>query len=256
MVIATWNVNSLRIREERLLAWLARSAPDVACLQELKLTEDRFPYATLEAAGYGATVYGQPTYNGVAILSRWPIEDVAAGFAPGEAEDQARLLSATIQGVRVISAYFPNGGHVGSDKWDYKLAFMARLRGHLAERYDPSTPLALCGDYNVAPDDLDVARPAEWRDTVLCHPAARAALEALRDWGLVDVFRKHHPEGHVYSWWDYRQLAFPKGNGLRIDHIFCTPPLAERSRSAAVDRDERKGEKPSDHAPVAVTFDD
>jgi exodeoxyribonuclease-3 len=255
MKIATWNVNSLRIRMERTLAWLERSAPDVVCLQELKLTDDLFPHAELEAAGYHAAVHGQSTYNGVAILSRIPPVNVVNGLGDEVADDQARLIAADIAGLRVISAYFPNGGEVGSEKWTYKLAWMARLADHLARNYDPAQPLALCGDFNVAPDDRDVARPDEWRDTAMCHPDGRSALARIAAWGLSDVFHKHHPDGGIYSWWDYRQLAFPKGNGLRIDHLYCTAALAERSVEAAVDRDERKGEKPSDHAPVWVSFD-
>lgn len=254
MKIATWNVNSLRIRMERTLAWLERAAPDVVCLQELKLPGDQFPQAELAAAGYHAAVHGQPTYNGVSILSRKPATQVVVGLGDDVADDQARLIAAEVEGITVISAYFPNGGEVGSDKWAYKLAWMARLAEHLTRNYDPAQPLALCGDFNVAPDDRDVARPEEWRDSTLCHSEARAALARIAEWGLSDVFRKHHPEGGIYSWWDYRQLAFPKGNGLRIDHVFCTAPLAERSVAAGVDRNERKGEKPSDHAPVWVEF--
>ena len=254
MVIATWNVNSLKARLERALAWLERTQPDVVCLQELKLTGDQFPAEVLAAAGYHAAVHGQPTYNGVAILARTAPENVAVGLGDGEEDPQARLIAADVAGVRVISAYFPNGGEVGSDKWAYKLRWMERLKDHLARHYHPAQPLALCGDYNVAPADLDVARPDEWRDSVLCHPDARAALQALGDWGLVDTFRQVHPELRAYSWWDYRMLAFPKGNGLRIDHVYCTAALAARCTEAVIDRDERKGDKPSDHAPVRVTF--
>jgi exodeoxyribonuclease III len=255
MVIATWNVNSLKARLDRAVAWLERSQPDVVCLQELKLTDEQFPHAALAAAGYHAAVHGQPTYNGVAILARVPPENVTIGLGDGDPDPQARLIAADVGGVRVLSAYFPNGGELGSDKWAYKLAWMARLRDHLARHYDPAQPLALCGDFNVAPTDLDVARPDEWRDSVLCHSESRAALAVLQDWGLTDTFRLRHPDDRVYSWWDYRMLAFPKGNGLRIDHVFCTATLAARCTEAVVDRDERKGDKPSDHAPVRVTFD-
>jgi exodeoxyribonuclease-3 len=254
LTIATWNVNSLKARLDRALAWLELSQPDIVCLQELKLTDDQFPFERLAGLGYHAAVHGQPTYNGVAILSLVPAEDVVIGLGDDEPDPQARLIAADVAGVRVISAYFPNGGEVGSDKWAYKLRWMARLRDHLARHYDPAQPLALCGDFNVAPADMDVARPDEWRESVLCHPEARAALQALGDWGLVDTFRRVNPDLQAYSWWDYRMLAFPKGNGLRIDHVYCTPTLAARCTAAVIDRDERKGDKPSDHAPVRVTF--
>jgi exodeoxyribonuclease-3 len=255
MVIATWNVNSIRTRLERLTAWLERTQPDVVCLQELKVTDDQFPHDVLTPLGYQAAIHGQPTYNGVAILSRLPLTNVTTGLGDDVDDPQARLIAADVGGVHVISAYFPNGSEVGSEKYAYKLAWMARLRDHLARQCDPGQPLALCGDYNVAPDDTDVARPAEWADSVLCHPDVRTALNDIAAWGLVDTFRAQHPEGGIYSWWDYRQLGFQKGNGLRIDHVFATPSLAATCREAVIDRDERKGDKPSDHAPVRVTFD-
>ncbi len=255
MLIATWNVNSIRARLDRLVAWLRRTGPDVVCLQELKVPDDDFPVETLLAEGYRAVFYGQRTYNGVAILSRYPITDVAMGFGGGTDDPQARLIAATVEGARIISAYFPNGQTVGSDKWFYKLAWIGRLRDHLASTYRPTDPLLLCGDYNVAPEDRDVARPEEWRASVLCHEEARLALQGLSDWGLVDTMRLHEPGPGPYSWWDYRLLGFPKGNGLRIDHIFATPSIAGKTRRAWVDRDERKGKLPSDHAPVLVELD-
>lgn len=254
MKIATWNVNSVKARKDRLLAWLERSAPDVACLQETKVTDDKFPHEDVEAAGYHAAVHGQKTYNGVAILSRSEPAEIVFGMDHGD-DDQARLISAKIDGVWIVDAYFPNGGRLGSDKYEYKLEWMRRLRDWLDGRFDPGEPLALCGDFNVAPDDLDVHMPAAWANTVLCHDDVREALERIRQFGLVDVFRKHNPEGHVYSWWDYRQGAFRKNEGLRIDHVFATEPLAERSVGAAVDRDERKGKGASDHAPVEVELE-
>jgi len=250
--IATWNVNSVRARLARLLDWLGRAAPDVVALQELKVPDEEFPEAELREAGYHAAFHGQRTYNGVAILSRAPAAQVAAGLEGGSAEDQARLIGATVGGIRILSAYFPNGQVVGSDKWQYKLEWMDRLRDHLARSYRPSEPLVLCGDFNVAPEDRDVARPAEWAGSVLCHPDARQALARIGEWGLVDSMRLHEPGPGPYSWWDYRMLAFPKGNGLRIDHIFLTEPLAARCTRAWVERNERKGKLPSDHAPVMI----
>ena len=252
MKIATWNVNSVRARQERLLAWLEKTQPDVVCLQELKVTTEAFPADVFRERGYHAAVHGQKTYNGVAILSRTPLRQVQRGLA--DDDPQARLLGAEIEGVFVLSAYVPNGQAIGSDKYAYKLEWLARLEAFLTERFTPSTPLLLCGDFNVARDDLDVAQPQHWADSVLCHADARNALERIVDWGLVDIFREHHPDGGVYSWWDYRQLAFPKNHGLRIDHIFATRPLAERCSGSEIDRAERKGEKPSDHAPVIAVF--
>lgn len=254
MKIATWNVNSVRSRLERLLSWLAKFEPDVVCLQELKVTDDAFPYEPIREAGYHAAVCGQKTYNGVAILARAEPANVERGLGNDVDDPQARLIAADVAGVRVISAYVPNGQMVGSEKYTYKLDWLRRLKEYLEQRLQPSDPLILCGDFNVAPDDLDVANPEKWAGSVLCHQTVRDALEDVRSWGLTDVFRQHHPEGGIYSWWDYRMLGFPKNDGLRIDHIFATKPLAERCTGAEVDRDERKGQKPSDHAPVTATF--
>jgi len=254
MKIATWNLNSVRAREARLLAWLAAKQPDVLCLQELKAADEDFPTAAVEALGYQAAVYGQRTYNGVAILSREPLAEVEKGFRDGDEEAQARLVSARAGQIRVVCAYFPNGGEVGSERFGYKLRWMERMLHYLERSLNSDESAVLCGDFNVAPEDRDVARPEEWKESVLCHPEARAALARIAGLGLVDTFRKHHSEGGYYSWWDYRMLGFPKNNGLRIDHIFATGPLAARCSEAEIDRNERKGKQPSDHAPVVATF--
>lgn len=254
MRIVSWNVNSVRARLDRLLAFLDRHEPDVVCLQELKVPDEDFPRKAVEAAGYRAAVHGQRTYNGVAILSRVEAGDVRAGMADGTLDEQARLIAATVEGIRVVNVYVPNGQTVGSDKWEYKLAWLERLRGWFERECRPEAPLVLCGDFNVAPDDRDAAQPADWADSVLCHDGARAALRRVTDWGLVDTVRLHHVGPGPYTWWDYRMLAFPKGNGLRIDHILTTSGLAERCSAVWVDRDERKGTKPSDHAPVIAEF--
>lgn len=251
MRIATWNVNSVKARQERLLALLARHRPDVVCLQELKTEAARFPAEALREAGYHAAVLGQKTYNGVAILAREEPCDVATGFGDGGDESQARLVAATVGGLRVASAYIPNGQEVGSEKWPYKLAWLERLAAWARRRAD-GPPLVLGGDFNIAPEERDVANPAAWAGSVLCHPEVRAAWDALLDAGLVDSFRLHHAEGGHYSWWDYRMLGFPKNDGLRIDHILLATPLAPRCTAAFIDRDERKGKLPSDHAPVFV----
>ena len=254
MKIATWNVNSIRARLERLVAWLKTHQPDVVCLQELKVADAEFPLLAVQEAGYHAAVYGQRTYNGVAILSRAEPAEVERGLCDGVQDDQARLICARFADVRVLSAYVPNGGEVGSDKYAYKLEWLRRLRGYLERRCEPRQPLALCGDFNVAPEPRDVADPEAWADTVLFHPEVRAALEEVRSWGLRDAFRIHHEEGGLYSWWDYRMLAFPKNRGLRIDHIFVSEPLAERCVDSSIHRQERKGKQPSDHAPVLAEF--
>ncbi len=256
MKLASWNVNSIRARQERLLRWLERAKPDVVCLQELKAPDAEFPAEALRAAGWYAAVHGQRTYNGVAILARAPLEGVEVGLGDGVDDPQARFVAADVSGIRVASVYVPNGAEVGSEKWAYKLEWLGRLRAWLERTADPRRPLALCGDWNVAPDDLDVAHPDAWRESVLFHAEARAALARVMEWGLVDSFRRRHPDLRAYSWWDYRQLAFPKNEGLRIDHVLVTEPLAARLVDAGIDRDERKGKQPSDHAPVWVDLSD
>lgn len=267
--VATWNVNSLRMRLVRLLPWLAAEKPDVLCLQELKMQESEFPLIELQAAGYHAVALGQKTYNGVAILSRvehgTPVA-VEAGFKDGDAEPDARLLVATIPGLglRVASVYVPNGQTLDSDKYPYKLRWLERFERYLASRLMGSAtsqsesgaglPWVICGDYNIAPDDRDVYDPAGWQDTVICHRDVRAAWQRLVGLGLVDVLRKAQPEQTIYTYWDYRGLSFPKNLGLRIDHVLCSPQLGDRVLEARVDRSARKGEKPSDHAPLLVRF--
>ncbi|RMG55360.1 MAG: exodeoxyribonuclease III [Acidobacteria bacterium] len=255
MKIASWNVNSIRARLERLLHWLAEHQPDVVCLQELKVTEEQFPFEVLREAGYRAAVYGQKAYNGVAILARAELTDVQRGFGDEEEEAQARLIAATVDGLRVLSAYVPNGAEVGSEKYAHKLRWLDRFKGYLKE-YDLSgRPLVVCGDFNIAPEARDVAHPDAWEGTVLFNPEMRAAFRELLDSGLIDTFRKHEDRGGFYSWWDYRRLAFVRDDGLRIDHILATPPLADRCTAAWIDREARKGPKPSDHAPVIAVFD-
>lgn len=254
MKIVCWNVNSVKARGERLLAMLARHQPDVVCLQELKVTEEHFPFEALRAAGYRAAVNCQKAYNGVAILAKSELLDVARNLDDAEDDPQARLIAATVDGVRIICVYVPNGSTVGSDKYIYKLAWMRRLKRYLERHDTPQQPLVLCGDFNVAPRQNDVAKPEAWDTSVLFHPEVRQALAEIAAWGLVDVLAKHHPEGGIYSWWDYRMLGFAKNNGLRIDLVYATDALACRSVSATVDRDERRGMLPSDHAPVIVEF--
>lgn len=255
MRVATWNVNSIKAREERALEWVDTHDPDVLCLQELKVVTDKFPYEAFQQRGYHAAVHGQKTYNGVAIVAKSELSDVQIGMPDDGDEEQARVISAEIDGLRIIDVYVPNGSTVGSEKWNYKLGWFERFFRYIEENADTEEPIVLCGDFNIAPDDKDVARPEEWKSSVLCHRDARAFFDRLVDWGFEDTFRKHNPDGGVYSWWDYRQLGFPKGNGLRIDLILTTPSVDETSISAWVDREERKGKQPSDHAPVIVELD-
>ncbi|MCB9680232.1 MAG: exodeoxyribonuclease III [Alphaproteobacteria bacterium] len=257
MVVATWNVNSIRPRMEQLLAWLDTEKPDVACLQETKVVDEDFPHAELEAAGYvHRAIHGQKTYNGVAILSRRPLHDVVAGFIDGEPDPQARLLRATVDGVRIVNGYVPNGNPLGSDKFTYKLDWLRRLTAELAAYEDPAKDLLLCGDLNIAPADADTYDPFETQGQVLCTEPERAALGQLFAWGLKDAWRKKNPFGAEYSWWDYRGSGFRYNHGFRIDHILLTASLMKRCKGVRIDRTPRSWERPSDHAPVLATLKD
>ncbi len=255
MKFVTWNVNSVRARHDRLLAFLERHRPDVVCLQETKVVDDVFPADAFREAGYQATVLGQKTYNGVAILSRQAVDQVLRGFGDGGDDSEARLLAATVGDIRFVCVYVPNGRAVGSESYAYKLDWMARLRRFLAVDSSPDRPLALLGDFNVAPADIDVHDPDAWRDEILCSDEERQAFADLASWGLTDSFRALYPDEQTFTWWDYRQLGFPKNRGLRIDHILLTQPLMERLVDVVVDRDERKGKGSSDHAPVLALIE-
>jgi len=251
--LATWNINSIRAREARLAAWLDRERPDVLCLQETKTEDAGFPTETLKRAGYDVALWGQKSYNGVAICVRPPlaIENVARGLGDdGEKNDEARLIAATVGGIRVVCVYVPNGQDLESDKFPYKLAWYGRLRALLERSAKADQPVIVCGDFNVTADDRDVCAPDKWRGQIHCSDPERKALADLVGWGFVDLFRKFHPDGGVYSWWDYRGVAFFKNQGLRIDHILATAPVAARCTACRIDRDARKGQDASDHAPV------
>lgn len=257
MILAAWNVNSLNVRLPRLLEWLGVVRPDVVCLQETKLEDHRFPVADVAAAGYAAHYIGQKTYNGVAILVRHGLEvhDVAFGI-PGFEDPQKRVVAATVAGIRIIGVYVPNGQALDSDKYPYKLAWLKALAAMLRSEMAAHPQLAVLGDFNVAPEDRDVHDPAAWEGQVLVSPPERAALQVLIDAGLKDSFRLFEQPPATFSWWDYRMLAFPKNRGLRIDLILLTPALAARCTGSRIDRNARKGEKPSDHAPVLVELRD
>ena len=254
LTIVTWNVNSIRVRLESLLTWLGDFLPDVMCLQETKVTDDQFPLEAFQALGYEAAIYGEKTYNGVAILSRHPLQDVALGFGDDSAQTQRRLIAATVRGVRVLNAYVPNGAAPDSPKFAEKLAFLNRLDALLRTHARPDQPLALVGDFNAAMDARDVYSEEQMQGHVCYHPEERRVLAKLLQWGLVDQFRALEPGAGFFSWWDYRQGAYQRNMGLRIDHIWVTPPLAQRVISCWIDREERAHDKASDHVPVVASF--
>ena len=258
MKLATWNVNSLNVRLGHVLDWLQANPVDVLCLQELKLPDEKFPHEALLAAGYHACWAGQKTYNGVAILSRVPVLDVQRNI-PGYEDPQQRIIAATLTGadqkpVRIISAYCPNGQAVDSDKYAYKLDWFQALRGWLDAEIARHPDLAILGDYNVAPTDADVHDPAAWAGGILVSDPERQAFRDLLDLGLSDTFRLFEQPPKIFSWWDYRQMGFRRNAGVRIDHILATPDLAARCSECIVDKEPRRWEKPSDHAPVVATF--
>jgi len=249
MKLAAWNVNSLKVRLPQLLDFLATRQPDVVCLQETKLTDDNFPAAELEAAGYRVVIAGQKTYNGVAIVSRSPPAEVQIGI-PNLEDEQKRVIVATVDGVRVVCVYCPNGQSLDSDKYPYKLAWFDALAAWLNEELARFPRLAVLGDFNIAPEDRDVHDPDAWKDSVLVSAPERERFRALLALDLKDSFRLFEQPEKTFSWWDYRMMGFRRNHGLRIDHILLSPPLAASCTSSTVDRDMRKLERPSDHAPV------
>ena len=250
--IVSWNINSLRRRQERLLDWLGKTSPDVVCLQETKCTDEQFPATELREAGYYAAFHGQKSYNGVAILSRAALSEVRASFCDEEDDPQARVISTTIGPLRVYSVYAPNGQAVGSPAYKYKLRWFARLKRCLTN--EEIGRLVVCGDFNVAPNDEDVHDPELWRGAIMCSEGERMAFGELCDLGLVDTLRLHHHEPGLFSWWDYRMLAFPKNRGLRIDAVLAGNKLAQKCTASGIEREMRKGKEPSDHAPVWAEF--
>lgn len=258
MKIATWNVNSLGVRLSQVLDWLAAQpadAPvDVLALQETKTVDEKFPRAEIEAAGYQVQFFGQKTYNGVALLSRTPATDVVRNI-PGFADDMARVLCATVDGVRVIGAYFPNGQAPGSDKFAYKMRWLDALREWVRAELAAHPKLVLMGDYNITFDDRDVWDPVGLRETIHCTTEERTHLRALIDLGLHDAYRLFEQPPKSYSWWDYRMLGFQKNRGLRIDHILVSDALKPKVSACTIDRAPRKNPQPSDHAPVVLEID-
>ncbi len=256
VLIATWNVNSLKARMPRVTGWLEQFAPDVLCLQETKLANDAFPAVEFNALGYETVHHGQGRWNGVAILSRVGIDEVVTGFDDGREPDaDARALWATCGGVRVCSVYVPNGRELGHDHYRYKLDWLGRLREHLDRHHDPDEELVVLGDWNVAPEDRDVWDPARFEGCTHVSGPEREAVAKVAGWGLVDTLRQRYPDEGVFSYWDYRNGDFHKRRGMRIDYLLASAPLARRSAGDLIDRNARKGSKPSDHAPVIGRFD-
>ncbi len=258
MKIATWNVNSIKARMEHALAWLREDAPDIVLLQETKCVDDAFPRLEFEDLGYNLALHGQKTYNGVAILSKFPIEDVTRGLPESDGDDHARYIESVISipggALRVASVYVPNGQDLASDKFQYKLKFYERLRRHAQSLLCYREMLVIGGDYNVAPEPLDVCNPKAWQESVLFHTSARGAMHALLNLGLHDAFRLVHPQERGFSWWDYRANALEMDAGLRIDHLLLSAQAADRLSSCDIVKKVRMQEKASDHAPVMAEF--
>ena len=253
MRIATWNVNSLKARLPRVEEWLADVQPDVLCMQETKLADDAFPALTFASMGYESVHHGQGQWNGVAILSRVGIANPVANFADGgPADPEARIITANCGGVLVSSVYVPNGRSLDHEHYQYKLRWMTQLKAHVAALATPDQQVVITGDFNIAPTDLDVYDPVKFVGSTHVSEPERQVLASLCDWGLVDLFRMQHPEGRLYSWWDYRSGDFHMGRGLRIDLVLGTKSVADRCTFSVVDRNARKGQSPSDHAPVLV----
>src|SRR5881392_368690 len=267
MKIVSWNINSLRKRQDRLFAWVENTKPDIVCLQETKCTDEQFPALALQAAGYDSAYHGEKSYNGVAILSKNKLTEVRASLCDEVVDPQARVISATIGNFRVYSVYAPNGQAVGSPAYKYKLEWYARLRDCVARESgmgfqpmshrqdaDATACLVVCGDFNVAPEDADVHDPELWRGAIMCSDGERAAFQQLCEIGLRDTLRLHPQEPGVFTWWDYRMLAFPKNRGLRIDAVLVNESLAKKCTASGVDREMRQGKDPSDHAPIWAEF--
>ena len=255
MKIATWNVNSMNVRQPHVIEWLQANEPDVLVLQEIKQVTEKFPVEDLQAIGYEYSIAsGQKTYNGVAVISKMPVTDAITDF-PDLDDPQRRILATTVNGVRVVDLYIPNGSEVGSDKYAYKLDWLAALRRFLEAEIKTHEKLVVLGDFNIAPADADVHDPEKWGEAILCSPAERKALRDILDLGLCDIFRKfEHPE-KTFSWWDYRAAGFRRNAGLRIDLILTSDAMTQRCTASYVDKEPRSWERPSDHAPVIAEFD-
>ena len=254
MIVASWNVNSLSVRMAQLADWIRAHRPNVVCLQETKLVDDKFPRAEFDELGYTYEFYGEKTYNGVAIISDRPMTNVQKGFIEEEEPRARRFIEAQIGSVYILNCYIPNGQRIGSDKYDYKLKWIDSLRSHLDKQHKPESKLLVCGDFNIAPEDRDVYKPAEVHGTIMVSEVERDKLEHVRQWGFTDAFRMHNQDGGNYTWWDYRMGAFRRNMGFRIDHIWVTKALGETCTAAWIDKEPRKLERPSDHVPIVAEF--
>ncbi len=254
MKIATWNVNSINVRMPQLLDWLARAEPDFACRQETKTVDDNFPAAALKEAGYDAVFMGEKAYNGVAIISKFPISDVQKNFPDDDGGSPKRMIAASVDGVRIVNTYVPNGTELGSDKFRFKLDWLQRLRLFFDDTCDDAGNVLLCGDFNIAPGETDVWNPAAYEGKLHFSRPERAAITYVKQWGLTDLFRKMNGEVQEFSWWDYRAGAWQKNHGLRIDHLWASASLADRCAGCWIDRSTRELNLPSDHAPVLAEF--
>ena len=254
MKIATWNVNSLKVRLPHVLDWLATSQADILCLQETKTIDENFPVDDVEAAGYHVAFSGQKTYNGVAIISKEQAEDIITDV-PGLDDPQRRILGATIAGTRILNLYVVNGQEVGSDKYAHKLHWLDRVTAHISEQLQQYERFVVLGDFNIAPADRDVYDPEAWHERILCSTPEREALRKILDLGLVDTFRLFDQEEKSYSWWDYRAAGFRRNRGLRIDLVLASKVLADSCRACTIDKEPRRLERPSDHTPVMAEFD-
>ncbi|HEY2867350.1 MAG TPA: exodeoxyribonuclease III [Pyrinomonadaceae bacterium] len=255
MKIATWNVNSINARMPHLLGWLAEAEPDVVCLQETKCVDEGFPYQELHDAGYLSAFYGQKSYNGVAILSKYDLNDVQKNFPDDTDESPKRMIAATIKGVRIVNTYIPNGTELGTDKFTFKLDWIQRLRKYFDATCERDGDVLLCGDFNVAPEPADVWNVGAWEGKLHFTKTERAAIYYVKQWGFVDLFREINGDVKEFSWWDYRQGAWQRNQGLRIDHIWTSRSLADKCTGCWIDKSPRSLEKPSDHTPVVAEFD-
>jgi exodeoxyribonuclease-3 len=254
MLIATWNVNSILARMPLVLRWLDDVKPDVVCMQETKCTDDKFPTLVFQERGYQCQLFGQQSYNGVAILSRCECQTTHRGYPGDDETAQSRLITSTVDDIQIVNVYIPNGQAVGSEKYEMKLGWMRRLREFFDQNYDPKRPVLLCGDFNVAPEERDVHDVRLWQGRIMFSEQERATLQQIKDWGFTDAFRLHNEEGGKFTWWDYRAGAFRRNMGLRIDHVWITEPLVSRSVRTWIDLEPRTWEKPSDHAPMIAEF--
>ena len=258
MKITTWNINGIKARIDNALTYIRETKPDVLCLQEIKSVDEGFPLEAFTDAGYQVATHGQKGFNGVAILSLHPLEDVSRGLPGDEADAQSRFIEATVTAgsvsVRVASIYLPNGNPIGTEKFSYKLAWMARLEAHARTLLESEMPVVLTGDYNVIPEPMDAKRPSAWVNDALFQPESRSAFRRLENLGFLDAIRACHPEPGLYTFWDYQAGAWQKDDGIRIDHHLLPPQAADRLVSCGIDRFTRGWEKPSDHAPVWSTF--